>query len=225
MLIIADKRIPKEVKEKLAPMGDLCLLRTENIVYEAISCHPDIYIFQKNNSVIIAPQTPQNVISKLIEHNINYSFGKSILENKYPHTAAYNVAYGDGLFIGNKKTVDSKILELSKDNTWIQSSQSYARCNTLILNKNAIITSEITVHKKISSSLFINPSEIKLQGFAHGFFGGCAGIIDNKLIIIGSLNYHSQKNEIEEYCKAANFEIVELYDGPLIDGGGIFFLK
>ena len=224
MLIIADKRIPEKAKEKLALMGDLCLFQSSNIVYETISYHPDIFIFQKENNLIIAPQTPEYILKKLKEHNIKFDFGESDLGNKYPLTAAYNIAYGDGLFIGNKKTTDSKIIELSKDNIWIQSPQSYARCNTIILDKNYIITSEITVHKEVSESLYVDAKQVKLDGFAHGFFGGCAGVIENKLVLIGSLKYHSQKKEIEQYCNKANFEIIELYDGPLIDGGGILFL-
>ena len=223
MLIIVDKRIPKEVKEKLSEMGDLCLFATENIVYEAISGHPDIFIFQKEDAVVLAPEIPKYVIEKLQKHNINITIGSKKLSSKYPYTASYNVAYGKGVFIGNTKTTDKAILDLSKNGTWLQSPQSYARCNTIVLDKNNIITSEVTVANSMENSLFINPKEIKLAGFNNGFFGGCVGLYKNRLYLIGSLKHHSQQSDILQYCNKLNIEIVELYDGAFFDGGGIFF--
>ncbi len=224
MLIIVDNKIPQIAKDKLSAMGDLCLFYSENIVYREMSGHTDIFIFQKDNQIIIAPQTPKHIVSKLLEHRIDYKVGNSELGNKYPKTAAYNVSTGDGMIIGNSKTCDSSITELCKNSKWIHSPQSYARCNTIILNKDHIITSEITVKKAIPKSLYVNSKQIVLEGFSNGFFGGCAGIHNNKIYIVGSLKYHSQKSEIESYCKKAAYEIIELYDGPLIDIGGIFFL-
>jgi len=223
MLIIVDKRIPKEAKERLAKMGDLCLFATEKIVYEAISGHPDIFIFQKDNAVILAPETPKYVIKKLQQYRVDITFGKSHLSEKHPQTTPYNVAYGDGLFIGNKKTCDETILSLSSDEAWLQSPQSYARCNTIVLDKNHIITSEVTVANSMANSLFINPKEIILASYPNGFFGGCVGLYKNKLYLIGSLKHHSQQSEILQYCNKLNIEIMELYDGDFFDGGGIFF--
>jgi len=225
MLIIADKRIPEQAKERLAKTGDLCLFTTENIVYEEISGHPDIFIFQKGNSVILAPGTPKYVIEKLQQYGIDITFGSSHLTENHPQTTPYNVAYGDGLFIGNAKTTDKAILNLSQDYNWLQSPQSYARCNTIVLDKNHIITSEVTVANSMENSLFINPKEIKLTNYPHGFFGGCVGLYENKLYLIGSLRHHSQQIDILQYCNKLNIEIVELYDGSFFDGGGIFFFE
>jgi len=225
MLIIADKRIPEQAKERLAKMGDLCLFATENIVYDAISGHPDIFIFQKENSVILAPQTPKYVIEKFQQYRIDITFGSSHLNESHPYTTPYNIAYGDGLFIGNRKTCDETILSLSSDETWFQSPQSYARCNTIILDKLHVLTSEVTVASGAIDSLFVNPKEIKLADYPHGFFGGCVGLYKNSLYLIGSLRYHSQHTDILQYCNKLNIEIVELYDGALFDGGGVFFFE
>ncbi|RLD45841.1 MAG: hypothetical protein DRI86_04930 [Bacteroidetes bacterium] len=223
MLIIADKRIPKEAKDRLSEIGDLCLFSTENIVYEAISGHPDIFIFQKGNSVILAPETPKYIIDKLQQYKIDITFGSSNVGEKHPQTTPYNIAYGDGVFVGNSKTTDNAIMNLSSKETWFQSPQSYARCNTIVLDKSHIITSEHTVASSIEDSLFINPKEVILAGYPHGFFGGCVGFYKNKLYLLGRLKYHSQHKEILQYCNKLNIEIVELYDGVFFDGGGVFF--
>jgi len=225
MLIIADKRIPEEAKAKLFAMGDLCLFSSNDIVYEAISGHPDIFIFQKENSVILAPETPKYVTEKLQQYGVDITFGGSHLTENHPQTTPYNVAYGDDLFIGNTKTTDKAILNLSQDYSWLQSPQSYARCNTIVLDKYHIITSEVTVANIMEDSLLINPKEIKLANYPHGFFGGCVGLNENKLYLLGSLKYHYQQAEILQYCNKLNIAIVELYEGPFFDGGGIFFFK
>ena len=225
MLIIIDKRIPEEAKKNLSKYGEIFELETYDIVYDAISCHPDIFIFQHNNKLIIAPQSPKKLIDKLKQLYIEFQFGSKNLSNKYPATAYYNVANNDNLFIGNMNNCTSEILELSKDKTWIQSKQSYSYCNNIILSEEHIITNDIKVQKQIKSSLFIKPEEIILPGFDYGFIGGCSGVIDKNLFLIGSLNHHSQGDIIKEYIKDSYYKLIELYDGPLFDGGGIFFIK
>jgi len=225
MLIIVDSKIPEKAKDKLAQFGDIFNLQTQDIVYPAISGHPDIFVFQHDNKLIIAPQSPQNLIDKLHYENIDFQFGEKDLGSKYPLTTPYNISYRKGIFIGNRKNADSTIIALSQGKNWIESPQAYARCNSIILDSEHIITSEISVNKTIPNSLYINPKGILLEGFEYGFFGGCAGIYDQKLFILGSLKYHLQGNDIKEYCEKASYEIVELYDGPLFDGGGLMFCE
>ncbi len=225
MLIIIDKRIPEDAKKKLSEYGELFELETSDIVYEAISGHPDIFIFQHNNKLIIAPESPKLLIDKLKENNIKFQFGSKKLSNKYPATASYNVANNDNIFIGNKNNCTPEILEIAKNKTWVQSKQSYAYCNNIILGEEHIITNDNKIQSLIDSSLYINPKGIILPGFDYGFIGGCAGIIDNIVFLIGSLKHLPQGEIIKEYIKASNHEIIELYDGPLFDGGGIFFIK
>ncbi len=223
MLIIVDDKIPEKAKDKLAEFGKIFTLQTQDIVYPAISGHPDIFIFQYDNKLIIASQSPQELIDILHFEKIDFQFGEKDLGVKYPFTTPYNISYREGVFIGNKKNSDSTIIALSQGKKWIESPQAYARCNSIILDSNNILTSEISVKNAFPNSLYINPKGIILQGFEYGFFGGCTGIYNHKLFILGSLKYHPQENEIKKYCKKADFEIIELYDGPLIDGGGIIF--
>ena len=65
MLIIIDQKIPQEAKNRLSDFGELFLLESKNIVYSAISGHPDIFIFQMDNHLICSPNSPSNLIHKL----------------------------------------------------------------------------------------------------------------------------------------------------------------
>ena len=225
MLIIIDKKLSKEVKNNLKIYGEIYELETSNIVYEGISGHPDIFIFQNNNKLIIAPQTPSTLINRLKKHNINFVIGDKNLGIKYPSTTPYNIATFDNIFIGNSKYCDSKISKLSKDKKWMQTKQSYARCNTLILDKESIITNDKNLKNSFKNVLLISTKDIILKGFEYGFIGGCAGIYKKTIFFTGNLKNHSQGQIIRLFCEERGFSIIELSNDKLIDSGGIFFIE
>lgn len=69
--------------------------------------------------------------------------------------------------------------------------------------------------------LFVDPSPVVLKGQKHGFFPGCCGILYDQVIIIGSLNYHPQKEEIVNFLTSNGMKVKELFDGKLTDVGSI----
>ncbi|MCF8231691.1 MAG: hypothetical protein K9J27_05820 [Bacteroidales bacterium] len=72
--------------------------------------------------------------------------------------------------------------------------------------------------------MFVSPENIFLKNYSHGFIGGTAGVFGDHVYFAGSLTYSPEGNKIASFLNKLNYKIVELYDGPLIDGGGIFFL-
>jgi hypothetical protein len=224
-LIIADQRIPAEAKRRLQDFGELIPLLSDKVVYQSIAGHPDIFIFQLNQQLILSPQTPKNVINKLLADKIPFDWGSSLLSNLYPFTTAYNVAAADGLVIGNRKWAEPAILRLTENDQWLQTRQAYARCNNLILDHNHIITSDLSIAKMQVNSLLVDPKPIVLKGHAHGFIGGCFGIYQNLIFLLGNLNFHPQGKQIRNYCQELGYTIIELYKGPLLDAGGIFIIE
>jgi len=221
---IIDARMPKEAKDVLRKEFELVDFRSKDLVYESISGHPDVFMHQVNNKLIVSTNLPKKYFNWLKDNNINYRVGRNKLGKKYPDTAYYNVASGDGIFIHKEEITDPNLAEELADYRFIHTNQAYSRCNTLILDSKNIITSDAGLHKIMPETLLVNPRGILLPGFINGFFGGCCGIYQRKVYIIGSLKHHKQGEEISAFIKKAGFEIVELYDGPLFDGGGIFFV-
>jgi hypothetical protein len=229
MWIIIDKRIPNPAKEKLSTFGSLIEFASHNIVYESISGHPDIFLCQADKKLIIAPNAPDDLVNSLREQSIGFTFGNLSLGMKYPETARYNAVVTDKFLIHNHKITDLSIIGSAKNKKYIHTNQAYTRCNLIALGNNNYITSDKGIERSLSEQkvniLFVNTEGIELQGFANGFFGGCCGVYDDKLFICGSLDYISAKDSIEGFVKEAGLTITELYDGPLVDGGGIFFVK
>ena len=64
--------------------------------------------------------------------------------------------------------------------------------------------------------------EILLQGYDHGFFGGCGGVCENEILLCGTpdpAEYAAPIHSLTHFGKS----VLPLYDGPLYDCGGIKF--
>lgn len=230
MLIFIDKRISESAKQKLADYGDLVEVESNGIVYDSISGHPDIFMCQIENQLIVAPNTPEYLTSILKSNEINFSFGEKYLSNSYPSTSFYNALVSSNFLIHNLKYTDVTIVEKIEKREIINIKQSYTRCNLIEISENVFITSDKEIFKKINrlqgcAILYIDPVQISLPGHTYGFFGGCCGVYNNKLFILGSLDYLKEKIALIEFTNQFDVEIIELSDNQLFDGGGIFFIE
>lgn len=228
MLIFVDNRIPSQAKEKLSEYGELINFSTEGITYEAISGHPDIFFCQVENQVIVAPNLPDEYKNILLKNSISFMEGEMPVEEKYPGTSKYNIVATDQLLIHNFRYTDSVITDIGEDLDLIHSGQGYTRCNLLPLRDNSFITSDQGIKRVLEGfkldTFYVDPESILLPGMKHGFFGGACGIFDDKVFIIGNLSSLKNGKEITTYINNLDYQIIELYDGPIFDGGSILFI-
>ncbi len=215
--------------ENLGEFGDVVGFSTNGLVYETISGHPDIFITQFSDFILTSPNLPETYKRLLNSHNIKFLEGDFAVGNKYPHTAKYNAVLTTKYLIHNLKISDPKLIEAAGEKTKIHVPQGYTRCNLLALNDDKMMTSDKGIYATLTKFgidvLYVNPDGILLPGFNNGFIGGTCGVLGNTVYFMGSLNYLSDGKNIEQFIRKADFEIIELYDGPLFDGGGIFFLE
>ncbi len=224
-MIIANNRSPEQAKEKLLGFGNVMFLETEGITYKAISGHPDIFFCRINDKLIVAPNLPVKFREELNNHSIEFIVGEKSIGIKYPETAFYNAVVTENYLIHNLKYTDNAILEATGNLKKINVNQAYARCSLLPLPGNKFITSDRGIEKILNNEgleiLYVSPKDILLPGFEHGFFGGTCGVFENKLLILGSLKHFKDGEKTRQFLDKANMEIVELYDGPLFDGGSL----
>jgi hypothetical protein len=228
MLIILDKKIPQEAKEKLAVLDTLMELETDGIVYPAISGHPDIYICKTPEILVISPNLPEKYIQQLRDHGIKIMLGNKTSGISHPASIHYNATINDKYLIHRLEFTDSVILENCHTLTKIPVKQGYTRCNLMLLRGNHYITSDEGIHKSLQrhglQGIIVSPNGIILEGFPNGFIGGTMGVKDNKVYIIGKLSSFPEGRPLRIFIENLGYSIVELYDGPLVDGGGILFL-
>ncbi len=242
--IIADSRMPEEAKKNLKKLGNVLFLNPTETTYKSISAHPDIFFFQKDDTLIYAPNAPKRIVKELKKRKIKLIEGKKEVGKKYPGTVPYNAVGIGNTLIHNLKHTDPKILSSYENH--INVNQGYTRCNLLALNENCFITSDVAICRDASTMsfikqnenpftedivdtsvqkfvLYIDPKQIKLEGHDHGFFPGCCGVWKNNLVVCGSTKHLKEKEELDKFLKENNFNLIELYDGELIDVGSVFF--
>lgn len=228
MLIIVDQKIPQQAKNELKKLGKVIELSTKGITYEAISGHPDIFFSKLDNQLVLAPNLPQKYIKLLDDNEVNYLVGEEAVGEKYPTSSKYNVVCNEHYLIHNFRNTDSIITRYAEDLDLIHVDQGYTRCNLLSIGNGSYISSDKGISKVLNryklECFTVDPSNIKLAGFKHGFFGGCCGLKEDKLYVLGSLNHLNDADKLRSYLKSKSIEVVELYEGPLFDGGSILFL-
>lgn len=225
MLILCDKKMPPKAKEKLTSFGNLVELSTSGITYEAISGHPDIFLCPTPKGLIAAPNLPMEYFEILEENDILYQTGDFPVEKAYPGSARYNALALPTLLIHNTEITDRQISIQYETNQIVQVQQGYTRCNLIAVSQEKYVTCDHGIEKalqiKEKQVLFVETELVQLEGFSHGFFGGACGTYKSFWFICGSLKYMKQEVQIRNLASAVNLEIIELYDGPLVDVGTI----
>ena len=231
--IIADSRMPEEAKKNLKKLGNVLFINPTSVTYNSIASHPDIFFFQKDDALIYAPNAPKRIVKELKKRKIKLIEGKKEVGKKYPETVPYNAVGIGNLLIHNLKHTDETILSFYENH--VNVNQGYTRCNLLALNEKAFITSDLAISRQLSAVnsqsqsstvkvLYIDPKQIKLEGQRNGFFPGCCGVWKNNLIVCGSTKNLKEKTELDKFLKDNNFNLIELYDGDLVDVGSVFLI-
>jgi hypothetical protein len=226
MFIIADQRIPEQAKNNLELYGNVLFMRPNEITYSSISAHPDIFFCTINNHLVVAPNLSEDIKNRLKKNMVGYSAGKKPVGEKYPETAWYNSVVTANYAIGNTSFMDQHIKDLAGTREIIHVNQGYTRCNLIPLKNDRFITSDKGIEKVLLKYglevLFVDPEGVLLPGFKNGFIGGTCGIWQNNIFFIGSLQHFPKEQKVRDFI--GDMEIVELYDGPLFDGGSLIFL-
>lgn len=224
MLIFADERIPGAALDKLSEFGEVVPFATQNITYASISCHPDIFICPVGDVVITAPGTPEEYVERIRKSGKKVIAGLHRVGRAYPESARYNAFVNAQYLIHNQAITDPMIVQHTTGLTRLNVKQGYTRCN-LIEAGGLYITSDRAIDQILlrhhAEVLYVDPAQIVLPGEKHGFFGGCAGFFDNKLLLTGSCPHFREGKLLREMLQKRGVTLVELHDGPLFDGGSI----
>ncbi len=229
-LIAIDARAPEYILNKLASMGiDLIPVEPCENIHSAVSGHPDILLHPlKNQKILVAPNAPYELVSKLENFGFITIPGHSFLKSNYPEDIAYNVArIGEVCFHKLKHTDPVLKKNLLEDGlTLINVKQGYSKCSVAILNNRTIITSDKGIHTSALEnqieSLLISPGYIELKGHDYGFIGGCTGLIGpGVLAVTGSLNSHPDHDRIETFVRKHQIDLVYLSEKRPVDLGSL----
>jgi len=228
MKIISSINIPPNAISKLKNHGIFIPFETKGITYSTISNHPDVFLCNFSDKIIIAPNTPSSFKKSLTDNKVIFTEGQCLVGNNYPETASYNAVVTDKYIIHNLKITDNAILKYNSDKQSIHVNQAYTRCNLLPLKNDSFITSDKGIYNtlvlKKLNVLFVNPAGIILPDYNYGFFGGACGVYHDNIFIVGSLSKFNDGEKVRGFLRNMNYNIIELYDGELFDCGSLIFV-
>ncbi|MFX0548061.1 DUF6873 family GME fold protein [Hathewaya histolytica] len=226
--VFVDNRIFPEELEKLETLNKNILKVPElDILYPSIKGHPDILInIIDNKSILVHKDIQMDFIQLLESKNLKVLYTENSLEATYPKDIIINALSTEEFFIHNLNFTDKTLLKKNMHKKLISVNQGYTKCSTALVNKNSIITSDVTIAKNLKENnfnvLLIPPGDIILEELNYGFIGGTCGLVeDNVLAFYGDLNYYAYGREVLKFLKECKVEPLFLRKGKLIDRGSI----
>ena len=229
MLAIIDARSSEQAKENIKKYADEVLyFETDGITYNSISGHPDIFMYQDDNNLIIAPNSPELLFNFLKKHTIKFQIGRNHINETVTNSVRYNCVSTDSMLLHKKDMTEDSILETNFKKTFINLPQAYARCSMIHLGNDVFVTSDLGIKKELDKhklqNFYFSPEDIQIIDHKTGFFGGTCGVYNKKIVFNGTIDKHKSGKDLRAFLTKLNFEIITLSDDFLYDGGGIFFI-
>jgi len=229
MFAIIDSRSSKKAISKLKEyVEDLFVFQTSDLTYNSISGHPDIFIYQDNNHLVVAPNAPIELFKFLNNYNIVYLKGERDVGYALDNSVQYNCLSTSQFLFHKSGFTDPAILEINKDKEFVQLPQAYTRCSLVHLCEDNYLASDRGIEKMLLqkglSCFYFNPEEIIIQDHKNGFIGGSVGIWGKRIFFNGSIELHADGQRLKEHLLNLGFDIINLSDEYLYDGGCIFFV-
>lgn len=230
MLAIIDSRAPKDAITNLKKhVDDVFQFESTGITYNSISGHPDIFIYQDESNLVVAPNAPLSLLEFLDAHKVRYVFGENKVAENFENSVAYNCIGTEHYFFHKAGFTDPIILKLNPNKELINLPQGYTRCSLTHLGNNKYITSDKGIEKKLLDKnldcFYFSPEQISILDHKHGFLGGTTGSYRNKIFFIGNIDLHKDGFALRNYIEDLGIEIVSLSHNFLYDGGGIIFIE
>ena len=230
MYAIIDQRSPEVVKNNLARyVDDVFEFSSENITYNSISGHPDIFLFQDSKKLIIAPNSPKNLIDFLNKKKVNYALGIKDVGESLEESSRYNCYSTKEYFFCNQGKPDKSIQNYCANKQLIHVPQSYVRCSMFSMNSQKFITSDLGIAKVLENNkmdyFYFDPTAINIVDHKYGFIGGTVGEMEDKLFFLGNILKHNYGIGLRDYITANQKQVICLGNDYLYDGGGLFFVE
>lgn len=221
----SSKRTIKNLKEYVTAVF---MFDTTGKTCNSISGHPDIFIYQDSNQLVVAPNASVALFEFLDNHDIAYITGERDVGVALYNSVQYNCLSTSEFFFHKSGYTDPIILEINKDKEFIHIPQAYTRCSLVHLCENNYLTSDRGIEKvllqKGLSCFYFSPEGITIHGHKNGFVGGTVGICGKRIFFNGNVDLHADGSRLKEHLLNLGFDTVNLSDEYLYDGGCILFV-
>ena len=208
---LIDGRAEKSIISALESYADkVFALPAFPTLSEPVSAHADMLVWRCGKTVFtyadyraLAPE----IFAEL--EKLGYSV-HTISKNpsrQYPHDVALNCALIGTSIIANTKHCAPEIAAFAAENelSLLHTNQGYAKCSTVVVADNAIITSDASIaavaRENGIDTLTVNNGNVALPPYEYGFIGGSSGADTQSVFFCGDIDTHPDAVAIREFCK------------------------
>ena len=214
--------------DKVLPMPPFCRLAAP------VHAHPDMLLWVYGKEIVTYGEyryIAKDVFEFLREHGYSITETKQTPSDTYPNDVFLNCAVVGDHLIANKKTISEEVAQIARRAglSVIHTNQGYTKCSVAVVGDNAIITSDVSIHRAVSEkgmdSLLISPEGVGLDGYGYGFIGGATGSFNGRLLVCGDIFSHSDGKAIDAFCRMRGVVPTSLSNDPLYDFGTVTVLE
>ncbi len=192
-----------------------------------VQTHADMLLHHLGGGKIIAAAPEAPYIQELAQLGFEVIPLAQGLHNTYPQDSVLNAArMGRTLLCGRSVAPEITAYCGTNDIKIIEVKQGYARCSTAIVSENAVMTSDRTIAQACEENgveaLLLQEGHIRLDGYPHGFVGGCCGFIDKDILAFtGDIFTHPDGERMADFMTRHSVKFLCLTGEMLTDIGGI----
>ena len=226
---VVDCRITHDVEYALLNYADKIIkLPPHPALAAPVASHPDMLIWSFERKIVTYEDyfsIAQNELLELCSLGFELVTEKACPNAVYPRDVRLNCAVVGNHALANLKYTSERIKNSSLE--LLHTNQGYTKCATVVVNDNAIITSDPSVFNAAMQAgidaLKISEGHVRLDGYDTGFIVGATGVTDNEVLFTGALSSHPDAESIKEFCARHGKRAVSLSPAPLYDYGTVFF--
>lgn len=235
MLALTNHTFSQQAEKALADLGHRTLrLPPHPALPEPVASHPDMLLFFAPDAILCTKSYYAIAKRELDEASAACGMPIRLIEaeygKEYPRDVLFNALPMGKYLICNTKAVAKELL--AQEFVPCHVNQGYAKCSTLPLGENALITSDAAIascaKKNGIDVLQIRAGHISLSGYDYGFIGGCASFTpfggSSTVFFYGNLLSHPDGKAIDTFCQKHGYQTIDLTNFPLCDIGTIFMI-
>lgn len=200
---------------------------------KGIATHPDCMLFHLDSNKIFVDSSISGTIVNYLTivnqlKNAEIKIIGETVKSPYPCDVRLNcIRIADKIICNTKYlSVDLSATSQELGIEHVHVNQGYAACSAIVLNNNAVITDDESIHcaatKSGIDSLLVSKGSVRLNNHNYGFIGGTCGMIDKHLLAFtGDIKTHSDSALIISFLDKYNVNYICLTNDILTDIGGI----
>ncbi|HSP46751.1 MAG TPA: hypothetical protein VLN47_01570, partial [Clostridiaceae bacterium] len=208
--LIVDYRTPEPEREELRSLGFQVILSEKlDFLYNAVKGHPDLQFVNACNTLICHKGLSEDKARELDALGIPFILSQNRLDPPYPGHIILNAAISDDLFIHSLRHTDPSVLSACPSLQLVDVRQGYTRCSLAYVGSDSYVTSDTGISKVLQdlekNVLLLPEGDVVLEGFSHGFIGGCLSRVTIKdehiLLVTGSLDSYRHGESLRAFLR------------------------